>query len=54
MILIKSYSTTRDIQDQIFVLRVLFGLVATQPSHVGDGATESMLDVAHQGVIADC
>jgi hypothetical protein len=54
MILIKSYSTTRDIQDQIFVLRVLFGLVATQPSHVGDDATESVLDVAHQGVTADC
>jgi hypothetical protein len=41
-------------QDQIFVLRVLFELVMTQPSHAGDGAAESMLVVAHLGAAVDC
>jgi hypothetical protein len=30
-------------QDRIFVLRVLFGLVMTQPSHVDDDAAELVL-----------
>jgi hypothetical protein len=30
-------------QDWIFVLRVLFGLVMTEPSHADDDATELVL-----------
>jgi hypothetical protein len=53
MILIKSNSTSCDVQGQIFVLRVLFGLVVMQPSRVGDGVAQSVLVVPHQGVTAD-
>jgi hypothetical protein len=45
MIFIESNSATRRVQDQIFVLRVLFGLVTTQPSRGDDDATESVLAV---------
>jgi hypothetical protein len=31
------------VQDRIFILRVLFGLVKTQPSHADDDAVESVL-----------
>jgi hypothetical protein len=31
------------VKDQIFVLRVLFGLVTTQPNRVDDDAAESVL-----------
>jgi hypothetical protein len=47
MILIESNSAMRVVQDQIFVSEVLFGLVATQLSRVGDGAAESVLAVNH-------
>jgi hypothetical protein len=43
MILIESNSATRGVQDRIFVLRVLFGLMTTQPSHANNSAAESML-----------
>jgi hypothetical protein len=42
MILIESNSATHGVKDQIFVLRVLFGLVMTQLSHADDGTAESM------------
>jgi hypothetical protein len=34
-------------------MRVLFGLVPTQPSHAGDGAIELMLVVARLGTATD-
>jgi hypothetical protein len=43
MVLIQSNSARRSVQDRIFVSRVLFGLVTTQPSHADDGAAESVL-----------
>jgi hypothetical protein len=43
MILIESNTATRGVQDQIFILRVLFGLVMMQPSHADDGAADSVL-----------
>jgi hypothetical protein len=43
MFLIESNSTMHDVQDRTFVLRVLFGLVTTQPSRADDGVTESVL-----------
>jgi hypothetical protein len=43
MILIESNSVTHGVQDRIFILRVLFGLVTTQLSRASDDATESML-----------
>jgi hypothetical protein len=45
MVLIESNPVMRGVQDRIFVLRVLFGLVMTQSSHVGDDATKSVLVV---------
>jgi hypothetical protein len=45
MMLIESNSATRGVQDQIFILRVLFGLVMTQPSRADDGVAESVLVV---------
>jgi hypothetical protein len=42
-----------DVQDQIFVSKMLFGLVVTQPSRVGDSAAESVQAIAHQGVTVD-
>jgi hypothetical protein len=45
MMLIESNSTTRGVQDQIFILRVLFGLVMTQLSRADDGVAESVLVV---------
>jgi hypothetical protein len=45
MILIESNSATRGVQDQIFILRVLFGLVMTQLSRADDGVAESVLVV---------
>jgi hypothetical protein len=42
-ILIESNVATHGVQDRIFVLRVLFGLVMTQPSYADDAATESVL-----------
>jgi hypothetical protein len=45
MILIESNSAMRGMQDQIIVLRVLFGLVTTQPGHADNGAAESVLAV---------
>jgi hypothetical protein len=53
MILIESNSATRGMQARIFILRVLFGQVSTQPSHAGDGAAELMLVVAHLGAIVE-
>jgi hypothetical protein len=43
MVLIESISVMRGVQDQIFILRVLFGLVMMQSSHADDGTTESVL-----------
>jgi hypothetical protein len=44
MILIESNSAMRWVQDRIFILRVLFGLVMTQLSCANNSAAESMLD----------
>jgi hypothetical protein len=43
MVFIESNSAMCSVQDRIFTLRVLFGLVMTQSSHVDDGANESVL-----------
>jgi hypothetical protein len=43
MILIESNLATRGVQDWIFVLRVLFGLVTMRSSRVDDSAVESVL-----------
>jgi hypothetical protein len=43
MILIESNSATRGVQDQILVLRVLFGLVTTQLTHANDNTAELVL-----------
>jgi hypothetical protein len=43
MILIESNLAMSGVQDRIFVLRVLFGLVMTQPSRADDDATKSLL-----------
>jgi hypothetical protein len=43
MVLIESNSAMCDVQDQIFILRVLFGLVMMQLSHADDGAAKSVL-----------
>jgi hypothetical protein len=40
---IKSNSATCGVQDRIFVLWVLFGLVTMQPSRPDDDVTESVL-----------
>jgi hypothetical protein len=53
MVLIECNSATRGVQDRIIILRVLFGLVVTQPSRVGDGAAKSVLAITRQGVAAD-
>jgi hypothetical protein len=45
MVLIETNSAMPGVQDQIFVLRVLFGLVMTQSSRADDGAVESVLAV---------
>jgi hypothetical protein len=45
MVLIESNSVMRGMQDRIFVLRVLFDLVMTQPSHAGDDAAKLVLAV---------
>jgi hypothetical protein len=45
MILIESNLATRGVQDWIFVLRVLFGLVMMQLSRAGAAAAESVLAV---------
>jgi hypothetical protein len=42
MILIESNSATHRVKE-IFVLRVLFGLVITQPSRADDGPAKSVL-----------
>jgi hypothetical protein len=54
MIIIESNSATHGMQDRIFILRVLFGLVMMQPSHAGDGSTELVLAVEcchHQNML---
>jgi hypothetical protein len=43
MVLIESNSAMCGVQDRIFILMVLFGLVTTQPSRADDGATEPVL-----------
>jgi hypothetical protein len=43
MILLESNLAMRRVQDRIFVLRVLFGLVMMQPSHADDGTVKSVL-----------
>jgi hypothetical protein len=43
MILIESNSAMHRVQDQIFILRVLFGLVMMQPSRADDGVAKSVL-----------
>jgi hypothetical protein len=43
--LIESNLATCGVQDQIFILRVLFGLVMTQLSRADDDAAESMLAI---------
>jgi hypothetical protein len=43
MFLIESNSAMHDVQDRIFILRVLFGLVMSQLSHADDGAAEWVL-----------
>jgi hypothetical protein len=43
MVLIESNSATHGMQDRIFILRVLFGLVMMQLSHAGDDAAELVL-----------
>jgi hypothetical protein len=43
MILIEFNSVMCGMQDQIFALRVLFGLVTTQLRRADDGTTESVL-----------
>jgi hypothetical protein len=45
MALIECNSAMHDVQDRIFVLRVLFSLVTTQLSHAGDNTVESVLSV---------
>jgi hypothetical protein len=45
MVLIESNSATRGVQDQIFILRLLFGLVMMQPSRADATTVESMLIV---------
>jgi hypothetical protein len=43
MVLIESNSIKRDMQDQIFFFRVLFGLVTTESNRANDGAAKSVL-----------
>jgi hypothetical protein len=43
MVLIESNPAMHSMKDQIFILRVLFGLVMTQPSRAGDDAAKSVL-----------
>jgi hypothetical protein len=43
MILIESNLAMHGVQDQIFILRVLFGLVMMQPSCADDGVAKSVL-----------
>jgi hypothetical protein len=43
MILNESNSAMHGVQDQIFILRVLFGLVMMQPSRADDGVAKSVL-----------
>jgi hypothetical protein len=45
MILLESNLAMRRVQDRIFVLRVLFGLVMMQPSRADDGTVKSVLAV---------
>jgi hypothetical protein len=45
MVLIQSNSAMSGVQDWIFILMVLFGLVMTQLSHADDGTVESVLAV---------
>jgi hypothetical protein len=45
MVLIESNLAMCIVQDRIFVLWVLFGLVTMQLSHAGDDATELVLAV---------
>jgi hypothetical protein len=43
MVLIESNLAMHGVQDWIFFLSVLFGLVMTQPSRANDGVAESVL-----------
>jgi hypothetical protein len=45
MVLSKSNSALHGMQDQIFVSRVLFGLVMMQSSRAGDDAAELVLAI---------